>query len=158
MNILYDMLPHGRDGNQPDRIIVHSMGEFIESNDLVYSARDWLNHLGLSAHALVKPDGDIIVCRDDSQVGWHAKGHNTNTLGIEFLVSGLHTYDTWKKAIKEDVWTPRQYLVGAQFIMGWKRKFNIKSMERHSDIDPDRKVDPGDGFQWDYLVEKTRHV
>src|SRR5690606_28750529 len=76
--------PFGAAHQTPKRIIVHAMSEWING---MY-APDFLLSVGLSAHALVTPDGDIIKCREDTQGAFHAKGLNTDSLGIEFLLPG----------------------------------------------------------------------
>jgi len=153
LEILYDMLPDGAQDNAPKKIIVHSMGEFINNKGVIYGARDWLKYLGYSAHILVTPSGTLIRCRTDFEGAYHARGHNTASLGIEFLVQGEHDYGTFLKAIKKDWVTEAQMEMGAIKIREWMDKFHILSGEvrRHSDISPGRKVDPGN-MDWDKLL------
>lgn len=136
-------------GNQnPDTIIIHAMGEYIDNGEKDYHAKEWLDKLGLSAHYLVCPSGVIIQTRPINLIGWHAKGHNTNSVGIEFLVPGLHTYGTFLEAIKRKYLTNRQYEAGVELCASLKAK-GLTKMDRHETLDPGRKFDPGKGFPWE---------
>ena len=35
-------------------------------------------------------------------------------------------------------------------------KFKIVGLDRHSDLSPGRKFDPGTGFDWGYLLENVK--
>lgn len=144
-------LQHGRSGNIPMRIVVHCMGEYVKDPKPMY-APEFLDAYELSAHSLITPSGDNIRCRNDDEIAWHAKGRNTNSLGIEFLVEGAYNYSEFKERIKTPYVNEIQYQAGLYQIKEWMRLYNIVTISRHSDIDPDRKVDPGEGFDWDRLL------
>jgi AmpD protein len=122
----------------------------------VYTARDWLDFLKLSAHALIHPNGEIEICRPPDAGAYHARGHNTDSLGIEFLVAGVHDYGTFLETIKTDWCTPEQYKAGAELVNQWRFDFDIGMIVRHSDISPGRKVDPGTGFKWREFMERLK--
>lgn len=145
--VLYP-LPKGASKNDPKMIILHAMGEWIHDKENYYYATEWLKHLGLSAHALITPSGVTIKCRAEVQGAYHAKGHNTDTLGVEFLVPGVHTYDSFLRTIKEFYITEPQYLAGIRLVRQWMITHNIKKdgIKTHQQIDPERKYDPGEGF------------
>lgn len=146
-------LPHGGTAIQkPDRIIVHAMAEYTHYDGHILHARDLLDVLKLSVHALVTPSGVVIRCRTDEQQAWHAKAHNRNSLGIEFLVPGVHTYETFLAAMKGTYLADAEYFAGAAQVRAWVRRYGIKRVERHSDVDPDRKYDPGRGFPWSMFL------
>lgn len=155
MDIANIPLRDGGGRQWPNRIIVHSMGQFINDRGKAYYAPDWLRHLGLSAHALVDPSGVIIRCRDDEHSAWHAKGHNSNTLGIEVLVPGVHNYDSFIERIKTPYLIPEQLEATKWQVSQWLEAHRIAEVVRHSDIDPDRKVDPGDGFPWSEFLQEV---
>jgi len=141
--------------NKPTRIVVHAMGEYIKTGKDTYThAVAFLNDLKLSAHVLVAPNGDIYRCRYDDERASHAKGFNTDSLGIEFLVKGNHDYGTFLETIKTDYITHEQLDAGLEVVKEWLQLHNIKTIERHSDISPGRKVDPGEGFDWKEFVRK----
>ena len=155
MNIIERHLEHGTTGNKPSRIIVHAMAERIKYKDKVYYAHDFLDEIGLSAHALIWPTGDVMRCRNDDEIAWHAKNHNVNTLGVEFLVEGEHNYGSFLRAMREPYVNNRQFEAGVELINSWYESHPIKNITMHSQIDPSRKQDPGVGFPWGELLKKT---
>ncbi len=164
MNTAYIPLHKGPKEQTPKRIIVHAMAEYIHINEKDadelniekrdYHAVEWLKVLGLSAHAFAIPSGLIIESRRPDQGAWHAKGHNEDTLGIEFLVPGLHDYVSFVEAIKKTYLTNKQYQAGKAWVLDQIKTNEIETIERHSDIDPSRKVDPGNGFPWVRLLQE----
>lgn len=146
----------GSKRNYPKMVVVHCMGEFLMDPYPIH-ATDFLKKIKLSAHALVAPSGDIYVCRDDDQTAWHARGFNQNSLGIEFLVSGHHTYESFIETIKEPWVSLEQFEAGIQAVRAWVEAYEIsrEQVVRHSDLSPGRKVDPGRGFLWPEFLERV---
>lgn len=143
-------LAHGEEIQQPTRIVVHSMGEFIDTPNRDYFAPNYLDKCGYSAHVLVMSSGIAIRCREDLQGAYHAKGFNRHSLGIEFLIPGLHTYATFLEALKTFVPSAEQWSTGVGVVREWVRVHKIQADEiyKHSDISPGRKFDPGENFPW----------
>ena len=141
-------LPAGRSKQAPVRIVVHAMAEYIDTDDRDYDARSGLEKLGLSVHALIAPSGVVIRCRSDYQGGYHARGYNTDSLGAEILVPGLHTYETFLDALQTPYYSTKQYSALVELVRGWRGRHAIEEVNRHSDLSPGRKVDPGAGFPW----------
>ena len=139
-------LPKGAKYQTPHRVILHAMGEFIKLDSGNKHAYDFLKGIGLSAHALICPDGTVIRCREDNQGAYHAKGYNKDSLGVEFLVKGAHTYSSFKKAIKKPYLTFEQHVAGVELIRDWYSKYDITSIDTHSSLSPKRKKDPGSAF------------
>ena len=154
MQNAYMPLPFGREKQYPDRIIVHCMAEYIDTDGRDYSAVEFLNKIGLSVHALITPSGVVIRCRDDDQGAWHARGCNRDSLGVEILVPGLHTYESFLTAIKTHYCSPEQYDSLKQLCVMWADTFGISLIDRHSDVSPGRKHDPGDGFPWASFIDE----
>lgn len=148
--------PHGGGKQAPEMIIIHAMGHQIRAgeNDHPYAAT-FLERIGLSAHRLGAPDGTVIICRDDDQVAWHARGHNLNSLGYEALVPGIHDIQTLKEATAVEGWLPEiAYQSLLETVRTWMVQWNIPAdrVVRHSDLDPERRwFDPGEGFPWERL-------
>ena len=141
-------LDKGAKNNTPKRIIIHAMSEFINYKGQTLHAVEFLKLIGLSAHVLVEPNGTIIRCREDSEGAYHAKGHNTDTLGVEFLIEGIHSYAEFLEAMKKPYLTEDQIDSGFKLVKGWMIRWNIhkNNVLMHSDIDPERKYDAGQGF------------
>ena len=158
------LLPFGDRTNDPKLITLHAMGEYIHADKNAvdyyathgkflelgrdYHAPEWLRALGLSAHQLICPGGMRIKCREDNHGAWHARGFNEDSLGVEFLVRGIHTYDTFLAAIALPWVDNDQFSEGQELVRYWMethdiRKFGVKY---HSELSPGRKKDPGAGF------------
>ena len=132
---------------KPNRIVIHAMGEYIDTDDKDYHAKEWLDKLGLAAHYLVTPTGVIIKTLDIDLMGAHAKGYNFGSVGIEFLVPGVHTYSSFLKAIELPYLTDVQYEEGLQLVDDLCLALDQPvTIDTHAELSPDRKVDPGKGF------------
>lgn len=152
MKITNVHLKHGAKKQTPELIVIHAMGEFIGGDDWHSHAVQYLNKTGLSAHSLVAPDALNYRLRKDTEGAYHAKGFNTDSLGLEFLVAGVHNYNTFLETIKTPYLTDGQYLAGVEQVKEWIDLWPIKKIVRHSDLSPERKVDPGDGFPWQQFL------
>ena len=140
----------GRDILEPTAVVVHAAAEYIRLHDGDIHIVDFLRSRGESAHAFITPHGHIIRTRGNQQIAWHARaqGFNFKSLGIEFLVSGAHTIESFRKTIQGDWLTGLQYLAGVNLVKTWITLGKITEVVRHCDIDPELKKDPGAGFPW----------
>ena len=149
MNKTITHLKHGgKKVQEPKVIVIHAMAEFIIGDGWKKHAVPFLNKYGLSAHSLVAPDATNYRCRKDNEIAYHAKGYNTNSLGLEALVPGEHDYGSFVNTIKQPYLTDGQYLAIVEQTKEWIDLWPIERIIRHSDLSPERKVDPGDGFPW----------
>lgn len=143
----------------PRRIVIHAMGEYIketEKKGAALFAPDYLDSVGLSAHALVSPFGTVYRCREDNEGAYHAKGFNTDSLGVEILCYGEHDYTSFSKTIKTEYIKKVQYDALVALCREWIKLYNITEIHRHSDLSPGRKIDPGRGFNFDKFLNDIR--
>lgn len=131
------------------------MGERIRSPawDGEKTAREVLEWYGYSAHLLIHPHGvsDMMVPFD--RKASHAGQWNGNSIGIEFLVPGVHTLSTFYRAIEQDYVSQKAWAEGVAQVRYLQNAYDIRRMHRHSELDA-KKRDPGEGFRWhDFLVE-----
>ena len=144
-----------------DLIVIHCIslpeGDFLNSNviDLFQNKLDHNKHptfetlkeLKVSAHLFIRRDGKIIQFVPFDKCAWHAgessfnnrDGCNDFSVGIE-LEGTIH-----------EEFTDEQYKILKAVILKLKEEYGITNTVGHSDIAPDRKVDPGPYFDWDKL-------
>ena len=104
----------------------------------------------VSAHYLIKKNGDVIVLVPDLYISWHAgksswkkyKSLNKYSIGIEIQNSGHDfNYEDFSSKQIRSLKKLLKYLVKIY-------KIDFKNILGHSDIAPDRKKDPGEKFPW----------
>ena len=150
-------LPAGATHNAPVLIVVHAMGEYIDTDGRDYFALDYLKKIGLSAHIFITPSGVAIKSREFTEGAHHVKGHNTNTLGIEFLVPGLHTYESFLEAINTQYVTDAAFKTGLEVVREYLNRMPNTPKPRevirtHAELNPGRKFDPGKGFPYNHFL------
>jgi len=107
----------------------------------------------VSSHYLIDRDGKIINLVDEKDRAWHAgKSHwkgidnlNNNSIGIELENPGHEFgYVSFSK---------KQMTALVLLCKKIKNKYNIKAdwVLGHSDIAPNRKLDPGEKFNWNII-------
>ena len=141
----------------PEEIIIHAHGEFIENGEKDYFALDWQDTImKTSCHFYITPSGVVIESVPMTEIAWHAKGVNLSSIGIEFLVPGVHTYSTFLNTINNKDWvSPAQFKAGVELVQSIMNKTGICKMRRHSDQAPGRKQDPGEKFPWEELKKQV---
>lgn len=110
----------------------------------------------VSAHYLIKQNGEIIILVPDLYTAWHAgksvwKNYtslNKDSIGIEIVNPG-HDIN-YKKFSKIQL----AALVRLSKFLIKKYRINSKNILGHSDIAPERKKDPGEKFPWKLLSKK----
>ena len=110
----------------------------------------------VSAHYLIKQNGEIITLVPDLYTAWHAgksvwknySSLNKNSIGIEIVNPG-HDIN-YKKFSKIQLRT----LIRLSKFLIKKYRINSKNILGHSDIAPERKKDPGEKFPWKLLAKE----
>ena len=111
----------------------------------------------VSSHYFIKKSGEIILMVPDLYVAWHAgvsswKNYNSlnaNSIGIEISNPG-HKFG-YKNFTKKQIKSLIQ--LSKHLILKYKIKKN--NILGHSDIAPDRKLDPGEKFPWELLFKNN---
>ncbi len=105
----------------------------------------------VSAHYLIKEDGEIFQLVDDQNVAWHAglsfwngqNALNQNSIGIELDNLGNNEFSKaqMRSCIKLSQALKKKYDIPKHNFIG------------HSDVAPTRKIDPGIFFNWKLCAE-----
>ena len=145
--------PKKRKTNQIKFLIFHYTGMKTEKAAI---NRLTDNESRVSAHYLIKQNGEIITLVPDLYTAWHAgksvwKNYTTlnkDSIGIEIVNPG-HDIN-YKKFSKIQL----EALVRLSTFLIKKYRINSKNILGHSDIAPERKKDPGEKFPWKLLSKK----
>ena len=146
-----------------DLIVVHSIslppgeygGDAIErffQNKLDKDEHPYfeeIHQMQVSAHVLIKRDGEVVQFVPFNERAWHAGQSNycgrerCNDFSIGIELEGTDT-DTFEDA---------QYRKLEQLVAALRNTYPgiSDNITGHSDIAPGRKTDPGTGFDWDRL-------
>ena len=145
--------PKKRKTNQIKFLILHYTGMKTEK-----AAINRLTDIEsrVSAHYLIKQNGEIITLVPDLYTAWHAgksvwKNYtslNKDSIGIEIINPG-HDIN-YKKFSKIQL----AALVRLSKFLIKKYRINSKNILGHSDIAPERKKDPGEKFPWKLLAKE----
>jgi AmpD protein len=156
-------------GIQPELIVVHGIslppGEFggpwidaLFTNSLPPEQHPYFAQvadLRVSAHALVRRDGEVVQYVPFGRRAWHAgqsrwmgrERCNDFSVGIELEGTDARAYE------------PAQYAALARLFAALCRAYPTLSPARvvgHSDVAPGRKSDPGIAFDWPLLRALVR--
>jgi AmpD protein len=158
-----------RNGEQVDMLVIHTAslpeGEFGTGYvlDLFLNRLDFTAHpsfkelegLKVSSHYFIDRKGKVSELVDPDQMAWHAgvssfegrEGCNPFSIGIEL------------EGTPERRITEKQYRSLHELCLLLMKRFPLITVERivgHSDIAPERKVDPGPRFPWERLRAALR--
>jgi N-acetyl-anhydromuramoyl-L-alanine amidase len=167
------MLPSPNFGPRPDGAavslaIVHSIslppgeygGDAIErlfTNRLDPDAHPYyqaLRGLKVSAHFLLRRDGELLQFVSVEQRAWHAgqsawRGRdNCNDWSVGIELEGL----------EGSTFEPVQYRQLARLLRALASRYPISEAVGHEHVAPGRKADPGPGFDWPGLQRALRRV
>jgi AmpD protein len=158
-----------RDDEQVDMIVIHTaslpegkfgtgyvLDLFLNRLDLsAHPSFKELEGLKVSSHYFINRRGKVIELVEPDQAAWHAgvssfagrSGCNSFSIGIELESTPDHRI------------TERQYRSLQELCLLLMKRFPLITLERivgHSDIAPERKVDPGPLFPWERLRAALR--
>lgn len=87
----------------------------------------------VSAHYLIMEDGEVVKMVDEKNIAWHCRNHNTTSVGIE--IAGYHNRKINDTQIKSSVYLIKRV----------KNEYKLKdsNIKAHSELDPERRKDPG---------------
>jgi N-acetylmuramoyl-L-alanine amidase len=146
---------HGvrRDGAAVDMLVIH----YTDTEDAA-EAIDILTDPAaeVSAHYLIDEDGSIHRMVEETRRAWHAglsswrgrKDVNSCSIGIELVNPGLrYGYRPFPEVQMEAL---------AELCRDIQTRHRIpgRNVVAHSDIAPDRKLDPGELFDWRWMAEQ----
>ena len=145
--------PKKRSKKQIKFLVIHYTG--MKSEKLAISRLTKIQS-EVSSHYFIKKNGEIILMVPDLYIAWHAgvsswkkyKFLNKNSIGIEISNPG-HEFG-YKRFTKIQIKNLEKLL---NFLV---KKYKIKknNILGHSDIAPDRKLDPGEKFPWEHLSKR----
>lgn len=146
------------DGEAPSLVVLHSIslpageygGPHIEAlftNGLDCGAHpsfEALHGLEVSAHFLIRRDGELLQFVSTDERAWHAgrssfQGRercNDFSIGIEL------------EGLEGETFEASQYAVLAQLLRQLAARYALDAVVGHEHIAPGRKADPGPGFDW----------
>ncbi|WP_102400223.1 N-acetylmuramoyl-L-alanine amidase [Haloimpatiens massiliensis] len=110
-------------GNKPNTIVLHhaeSSKCTVEDINRWHKGNGWA---GIGYHYFVKKDGSIYKGRPDNAIGAHARGHNTNSLGI--CAEGRYMVENMPQAQKNSIIELCKYL---------KSKYGISRIYGHGEL------------------------
>jgi AmpD protein len=113
---------------------------------------DGLRGLRVSAHFLVRRDGQVLQFVDCDRRAWHAgRSHwrgrdacNDHSIGIEL------------EGLEGESFEAAQYTAVARLLRALAARYPVDEAVGHEDIAPGRKSDPGPGFDWPRLRRVLR--
>ncbi|MEO0912167.1 MAG: N-acetylmuramoyl-L-alanine amidase [Pseudomonadota bacterium] len=136
-----------REGATPDMVVLHYTG--METAEAAL-ARLSEPEFEVSAHYLIAPDGRIWALVAEEMRAWHAgrgawggvEDVNSRSIGIELQNNGLEPFSA-------PLMTRLEALLAA-LLARWN--IPVERVIGHSDLAPDRKIDPGARFDWGRLA------
>lgn len=178
MKIINKLSKWGKSKQTPKKFVIHAMGESINLDSPVelknksgnvyrtispgvYHATDWLQELRLSAHYLVGQEDVAWRCRYPDQGGFHAGGHNKDSVGFELLIPKAYNLSILKNRMNSGhCYSYNQYDFVAEQIVQISKDHGIRGVEEnifgHDELSPDRKSDPGMYFDYEKLYALIR--
>ncbi|WP_462321193.1 N-acetylmuramoyl-L-alanine amidase [Halochromatium sp.] len=157
----------GQPRNQPvKRVIIHATGgpDCVASRSFKGGSLSGIvahfreNQEKISIHYIIGRDGQVVSMVPESQVAFHARGHNSDSIGIELVNNG----DGRDPFTKAQIHNLANLL--AEILR--RNQLGLLALQGHSEVDDDylncdgrrmkRKQDPGGAFPWGQLLADLR--
>jgi N-acetyl-anhydromuramoyl-L-alanine amidase len=115
---------------------------------------DQLRQLKVSAHFLIRRDGDVMQFVSANDRAWHAGASNfcgkekcnDFSIGIELEGSDFEPFEVV------------QYAALAELAMALRERYPLTDVAGHEHVAPGRKTDPGPYFNWRFFRESLMQL
>lgn len=145
-------------------IVIHAVGQYLDWGRWEVG-RYGVGHVGeripcweywrrsgLAYHEVSFPDdGRVFLCRRLSQGAYHAKGYNRRSVGLSAAIRGAYNRRILHEKMHQPGWATAQQIEALAYRAANAEAFHGRRMKivGHGGIDPDRREDPGRGFDWE---------
>jgi N-acetyl-anhydromuramyl-L-alanine amidase AmpD len=158
-------------GRAIDVVVMHTM-EIAERPDAAEICARWFATTvsQVSAHYCVDSN-TVIQCVREKDVAWHARGGNTNSIGVEMAGYASQTTRDWEDRYSKAVLARAATLVAdvcrrRRIPLRWLDPDDLRAGRRgltgHADVSlafgKSDHWDPGDGFPVDAFLDRVRAV
>ncbi|MDQ7730289.1 1,6-anhydro-N-acetylmuramyl-L-alanine amidase AmpD [Halomonas sp. SpR8] len=136
--------------------------EALFTNQLAVDAHPFfaeIAHLRVSAHLLIRRDGECVQFVDTDQRAWHAGRSNWWDARQATCRKALNDFSVGIELEGDDVtpYTRAQYHALTQAVMWLMARYpqlNSTRITSHAHVAPLRKTDPGPAFDWAYFQQR----
>lgn len=154
------------DQQQPDLLVVHCIAlppnqyggagiEQLFTNQLDPNEHPYyqtIADLNVSAHLLIRRDGELVQFVNFDQRAWHAgqscfegrEACNDFSIGVELEGSDTDSYEVIQYQQLANV---------SRLLLDYYPTMSLSRIAGHETIAPGRKTDPGAGFDWDHFYQ-----
>lgn len=133
-------------------VIIHSTYNVAKDSFSVQGCINQFKKYDVSAHYIIARDGKVYQLVDEKNISYHAGKSslpdgsstvNTNSIGIEIITTKFTSP------------TQSQYNSVVALVKDIKTRYNIKYIQGHQQIAPERKTDPWN-FDWNKFNEMMK--
>lgn len=133
-------------------IVIHAVGEYLDTGEpgkLPQYCVDFLRSRDELPHYLLTPSGIVLRAWGHKYLANHARGFNSESIGIELMLPGHWTYDSFVQELTSSSPTirlednPRRLNSLHKLLRELLELYPEARIVGHAELDPSRKVDPG---------------
>jgi N-acetyl-anhydromuramyl-L-alanine amidase AmpD len=158
-------------GRAIDVVVMHTM-EIAERSDAAEICARWFRTQvsQVSAHYCVDADS-VIQCVRETNIAWHARGGNTNSIGVELAGFASQTTRDWKDPYSSAVLARASSLVAdvcrrrripVRWLVADDLRVGRRGLTGHSEVsrafERSDHWDPGDGFPVEAFLDSVRKL